>query len=90
MNESVGLERDPVCGMTVDPLEHQSVFRGVGYAFCSAQCQERFTAGPGLYVGWRRRLAPKQKGMEMIKHRRMALGVALTRIRFDELRGALL
>jgi len=90
MDESGRLERDPVCGMMVGEWEHQVVHRGVGYAFCSQQCRERFSSGPGLYVGRRRSLAPKQKGMEVIKRRRMALGVPLTQARFVELKGALL
>lgn len=90
MNELGGKEKDPVCGMLVDPLRYQVLFRGVGYAFCSQQCRERFTAGPGLYVGRRRSLSPKQKGMELIKRRRMALGLPLTEAQFDSLRIALL
>ena len=90
MNEPGGKEKDPVCGMLVDPLRNQVLFRGVGYAFCSQQCRERFTAGPGLYVGWRRSLAPKQKGMELVKRRRMALGLPLTEAQFGSLRIALL
>ena len=90
MDEPGRMERDPVCGMMVGEWEHQLVHRGVGYAFCSLQCRERFSSGPGLYVGRRRLLAPKQKGMEVIKRRRMALGVPLTPARFVELKGALL
>lgn len=90
MNESARMEHDPVCGMMVGEWEHQVVYRGVGYAFCSQQCRDRFSAGPGLYVGRRRILAPKQKGMELIKRRRMLLGVPLTQVHFVELKGALL
>lgn len=90
MDEPGRLEMDPVCAMMVGEREHQVVYRGVGYAFCSQQCRDRFTSGPGLYVGRRRLLAPKQKGMEMIKRRRMVLGMPLTPARFIELKGALL
>ncbi len=90
MNEPGEQEKDPVCGMMVDPLRDQVLFRGVGYAFCSQQCRERFIASPGLYVGWRRSLAPKQKGLELIKCRRMALGLPLTEAQFVSLRVALL
>lgn len=89
MDESVRLERDPVCGMMVDEWAHQVVHRGVGYAFCSLQCRERFVSAPGLYVG-RTLLAPKQKGMELIKRRRMEFGVPLTQAQFVELNDALL
>ena len=89
MGESVRLERDPVCAMMVDEGALQVLHRGVGYAFCSQQCRERFVSAPGLYVG-RKLLAPKQKGMEMIKCRRMVLGVPLTHAQFVELNDALL
>ena len=90
MDESDRLEKDPVCGMMVDHLQNQIMFRGVSYAFCSQQCRERFAAAPGLYVGRRRLLAPKQKGMEVIKRRRLALGSPLAKSGFAGLRGALL
>jgi len=90
MDEPGRMERDPVCGMMVGEWEHQVVHRGVGYAFCSQQCRERFSSGPGLYVGRRRVLAPKQKGMEVIKRRRMRLGVPLTQARLVELQDTLL
>lgn len=90
MAESVRLERDPVCGMMVDEWAHQVVHRGVGYAFCSLQCHERFSSAPSLYVGRRSLLAPKQKGMEVIKRRRIALGAPLTLAQFVELKDALL
>ncbi|OGA19195.1 MAG: hypothetical protein A3H32_01310 [Betaproteobacteria bacterium RIFCSPLOWO2_02_FULL_63_19] len=83
------MERDPVCGMMVGEWERQVVYRGVGYAFCSQQCRERFSSSPGLYVR-RRRLAPKQIGMEVIKHRRIVLDVPLTHAEFVELKRALL
>ena len=89
MDESGRLERDPVCGMMVDEWDNQVLYRGVGYAFCSQQCRERFTSAPGLYVGRRGLPAPKQKGVEVIKRRRMVLGVPLTEAQFVELKGAL-
>ena len=90
MGESGSLERDPVCGMLVNEWENQFVYRGVGYAFCSQQCRERFTSTPGLYVGRRGVLAPKQKGVAVIKRRCIALGAALPQARFVELERALL
>jgi P-type Cu+ transporter len=45
-------EKDPVCGMAVDPksaagnLEHG----GKTYHFCSASCQQKFKASPGTYA----------------------------------------
>ena len=90
MDDPVRMERDPVCAMMVGEWAHQVVYRGVGYAFCSQQCRDRFCSGPGLYVGPRRILAPKQKGMEVIKRRRIMLRIPLTQSQFVELKGALL
>lgn len=90
MERSERLEKDPVCEMMVDEWSYQVVHRGVGYAFCSEQCRERFSAAPSLYVGWRKSLAPKQKGMEIIKRRRALLGAPLTQAQFARLRDALL
>jgi P-type Cu+ transporter len=47
-----GAERDPVCGMTVDPAtaKHRAEHAGQSYFFCSARCQEKFTAEPGRYI----------------------------------------
>lgn len=84
------LERDPVCGMMVGEWENQFVYRGIGYAFCSQQCRERFVAAPELYVGRRGLLAPKQNGMELIKRRQLPLSLPLTQVEFLQLRGALL
>lgn len=89
MDATRHLEKDPVCEMMVDPRANYAEYRGVGYAFCSQQCRERFTAGPGLYVGRRGLPAPKQRGVAVIKRRRMVLGSPLTPARFAELTGVL-
>jgi YHS domain-containing protein len=42
-----GQERDPVCGMRVDPhkaLEY--TYRGGSYHFCTESCREQFKATP--------------------------------------------
>ena len=45
-------EKDPVCGMTVDPksaagkLDHA----GKTYYFCSSSCQQKFKANPSQYA----------------------------------------
>ncbi|MCR4283136.1 MAG: heavy metal translocating P-type ATPase [Bauldia sp.] len=46
------LERDPVCGMNVDPAtaKHHTEYRGRAYYFCSARCRERFEAEPQKYL----------------------------------------
>ena len=48
-----GRVRDPVCGMTVDPLTtaHRQSFAGHDYFFCSAGCQAKFVADPPKYLG---------------------------------------
>jgi P-type Cu+ transporter len=44
--------KDPVCGMTVDPLtaKHCAEHRDQTYHFCSARCREKFTADPSAYL----------------------------------------
>ncbi len=57
--------KDPVCGMDVDPhtTEHRAEHQGASYYFCSARCQEKFTAGPETYLSeGRNRLAPAAPG----------------------------
>ncbi|HKY23329.1 MAG TPA: heavy metal translocating P-type ATPase [Vicinamibacterales bacterium] len=46
-------EIDPVCGMTVDPVNAAGRFdhRGHTYYFCGKGCLERFKADPEKYVG---------------------------------------
>jgi Cu+-exporting ATPase len=44
--------RDPVCGMTVDPLtaKHQAEHAGRAYLFCGAGCRTKFIADPERYL----------------------------------------
>jgi Cu+-exporting ATPase len=44
--------RDPVCGMTVDPMAacHRAEHAGDTYHFCSNGCRERFVADPARYL----------------------------------------
>jgi P-type Cu+ transporter len=44
--------RDPVCGMTVDPVtsKHRFEHRGETFHFCSAGCRTKFGADPGKYL----------------------------------------
>ena len=70
--------RDPVCGMSVSPTQFETIFEGIHYAFCSAQCRERFVANPHLYIGMPGEKAPKQKGVELFKQRRFQLDTPLT------------
>lgn len=78
MNDSTTLVKDPVCEMTVRSRENEAAHEGIRYAFCSLQCRGRFVARPGLYVGIRRKLAPKQEGMKLVRQRRMLLSHLLT------------
>src|ERR1700737_2608554 len=49
------IEKDPVCGMTVDPARAKATheYAGKTYYFCCRGCQEKFSAEPAKY------LAPK-------------------------------
>ena len=65
--------RDPVCGMQVAPDQHAITHLQMHFAFCSAQCRERFLANPHLYIGQAGHKAPVQEGHEALKHRRLKL-----------------
>ena len=45
--------KDPVCGMSVDPLKspHHAEHDGVSYAFCGGRCREKFLTEPDRYLG---------------------------------------
>lgn len=47
-----GQERDPVCGMTVDPgvAAGASVHAGKTYYFCSTSCRDEFEKAPARYA----------------------------------------
>lgn len=72
------LTKDVVCGMQVDSGGNQIMYLGIPYAFCSKQCQERFLANPHLYVGMPGQKAAKQKGLSVIKQRRLRLAQPLS------------
>lgn len=46
-------DKDPVCGMRVDPhaTPHRAAHAGHAYYFCSARCRETFAAAPERYLG---------------------------------------
>src|ERR1700756_5129802 len=54
------LERDPVCGMNVDPASAKHVHEHAGkkYYFCCAGCGEKFKADPGKYLNKPAAFAP--------------------------------
>ena len=47
-----GSQKDPVCGMTVDPhtAKHRASHGGHSYYFCSAGCKTKFEADPDKYL----------------------------------------
>lgn len=46
------MERDPVCGMQVDPAKAagSSVYNGKTYYFCAVSCKQNFDREPQKYV----------------------------------------
>jgi len=46
-----GKERDPVCGMRVEPHEALGyAYRGESYHFCSGSCRELFKTTPEYFL----------------------------------------
>lgn len=82
--------KDPVCHMEVHAASFATEYAGIHYAFCSAQCKERFLANPHLYTGFPGRKSPAQKGNEVIKQRRMMLSVPLDAQQAEFVKQALL
>jgi Cu+-exporting ATPase len=50
--ETVALEKDPVCGMDVDPKQAAATqeYKGKTYYFCSPGCHKKFEAEPEKYL----------------------------------------
>ena len=53
--KSATAEKDPVCGMSVDPATAKYKFEhgGKAYFFCCAHCLEKFRADPIRYLSTR-------------------------------------
>src|SRR5258708_1711114 len=51
-NPAPSLERDPVCGMNVNPATAKHVYDqgGKNYYFCCAPCEEKFKTDPAKYL----------------------------------------
>src|SRR5262245_9548388 len=51
-NTAVQLQRDPVCGMNVDPTNAKFTHEhgGKNYYFCCGHCVEKFKSAPQTYV----------------------------------------
>ena len=82
--------KDPVCHMEVAATSFATEYAGIAYAFCSAQCKERFLANPQLYIGFPGHKAPAQKGRKIIKQRRLLLSVPLDAMQVEQVKRALL
>ncbi len=56
----MAMQRDPVCGMMVDPAKAKASFEFAGrsYFFCCAGCKDKFSADPNRYLN-----APKLVGI---------------------------
>lgn len=87
MNEIV---KDPVCHMDVLVSSFATEYLGVPYAFCSAQCKERFQENPHLYIGMPGHKAPTQLGKTVIKRRRFVLASPLDATQAEQVKRALL
>ncbi|WP_342643112.1 heavy metal translocating P-type ATPase [Rhodoligotrophos ferricapiens] len=61
---AVQAARDPVCGMSVDPVtaKHSHEHEGETYYFCSAGCKAKFAADPDRYLGERPAPEPMPEG----------------------------
>ena len=81
---------DYVCHMQVPPTSFATEYAGGHYAFCSAQCKERFLANPHLYIGFPGRKAPAQKGKKVIKQRRLLLSTPLDAKQAEQIKKSLL
>ena len=48
----IAMEKDPVCGMDVDPKRAagKSEYKGQTYYFCSSGCKQAFDKEPERYV----------------------------------------
>src|ERR1700678_854644 len=72
------MERDPVCGMTVDPARGaaQAVSAGNTYYFCCGGCTDKFRAEPAKYLSMKAPAATGSDGELVQFSRAGAAGVA--------------
>ncbi|HZW97181.1 MAG TPA: heavy metal translocating P-type ATPase [Candidatus Eremiobacteraceae bacterium] len=63
-NPASTLERDPVCGMNVNPANAKHIYEhsGKNYYFCCAPCVEKFKADPAKYLSQK---PSRPSGLEM-------------------------
>lgn len=81
--------KDPVCHMDVSVSSFPAEYLGVHYAFCSAQCKERFLENPRLYIGVPGKTAPAQFGKTVIKRRRFVLASPLDTTQAEQVKQVL-
>jgi len=79
----------PVCQMKIPATSFPIARAGIHYAFCSAQCKERFLANPHLYVGVPGHKAPAQRGRVVIKRRSFILSDKLDAAQAEQVKRAL-
>lgn len=82
--------KDPVCHMEVPLTSFPVKFEGIHYAFCSAQCKERFQANPHLYIGFPGKKSPAQKGANVVKQRIMVLTEPLDALQSEQVKRELI
>src|ERR1700684_1783661 len=60
-NSAATVERDPVCGMNVNPATARHLYQhnGKNFYFCCAGCVEKFKADPAKYL----EAKPKPSGL---------------------------
>jgi Cu+-exporting ATPase len=65
----IPVEKDPVCGMSVDPARAKATheYAGKKYYFCCAGCQQKFSADPAKYL---------QSGLEAAPAPKTLVGIA--------------
>jgi P-type Cu+ transporter len=68
------MQKDPVCGMTVDSAKAKATLQHAGqtYFFCSAGCREKFSADPNRYLN-----APKLVGIAAAPASRAAVTIQI-------------
>jgi YHS domain-containing protein len=81
--------KDPVCHMDVPKHSVPIEYEGIHFAFCSAQCKERFQANPRLYMGHPGIISPAQQGRQVFKQRRIKLAETLDVGQSERVRSAL-
>jgi YHS domain-containing protein len=61
MEEIMREERDPVCGMSVDPASAPAQLSHAGHThyFCSQNCRDQFEVNPEKYEGMERHEPPR-------------------------------